>query len=641
MRVLHIVLVSLLLALPQAACDTKTTTTDACGDGFVDPGEECDGTVEGNSCLSLGHYNPLGTLRCLDNCMFDRSECGGRCGDGVPDSLDGEQCDGYNLDGNSCASLGLVGGTLACGADCRFDTSRCNGPCGDGVIQTELGEQCDGADLSGNTCVTMGYHGGQLTCALDCRSFNFDACAAVGRCGDGVIQAVFGEQCDSTQVSGATCVGLGYYGGELVCAEDCSALDESDCIAVGRCGDGTVQTSQGEDCDGDDLDGRSCESLGFREGLLGCTAACVFDTLACVPRSGDATLASITVTPGLMTPAFTPDTLDYTVELFHHITTATVTAVTAELHAVVDIVPPQPMSLVVGENPVTLTVTAEDGTHRAYTLQVIRSMDMLSPTVGILRHVPAGTFQRDSGAANLTTVSEFRMSEHEITRDQWTTVTGLPDPSDVSHSTGTTAPVQNVNWYGALVFCNRLSLLEGLTPVYTIGGSTDPSTWGSIPNTANPTWDVALASWSSSGYRLPTEMEWMWAAMGADLADPGNVNLTGYLKAFAGHSGTNLLPDYAWFVSNGGDTTHPVGEKLANELGLHDLSGNVYEWCWDWYAAYPAGSLSDYRGAAPATYRSRRGGSYQSHPDFQAVAYRANIAASTKAAHIGFRVVRP
>jgi len=91
--------------------------------------------------------------------------------------------------------------------------------------------------------------------------------------------------------------------------------------------------------------------------------------------------------------------------------------------------------------------------------------------------VPAGTFQRYAIAADKSTVSAFSMSETQIIRAQWTALTGLPDPSDTACSTGTNDPVQSVNWFQALVFCNQLSLREGLTPIYTISGSTDPDDW--------------------------------------------------------------------------------------------------------------------------------------------------------------------
>jgi len=94
-------------------------------------------------------------------------------------------------------------------------------------------------------------------------------------------------------------------------------------------------------------------------------------------------------------------------------------------------------------------------------------------------------------------------------------------------------------------------------------------TFGQIPGSSNDAWTNATATWTNDGYRLPTEMEWMWAAMGvpADGRD-GGVNATGYAKAFAGSTGSNSLDDYAWHFdnNNGSNTTHPVGAKLPNEL---------------------------------------------------------------------------
>ena len=104
--------------------------------------------------------------------------------------------------------------------------------------------------------------------------------------------------------------------------------------------------------------------------------------------------------------------------------------------------------------------------------------------------------------------------------------------------------------------------------------------YGSIPTASDADWNAATADWDADGYRLPTEMEWMWAAMGADQdAQPGamqdGVNVSGYDKDFAGDDGSNSIDDYAWYDDNSSSTTHPVGTKLPNELGLHDMSGNV------------------------------------------------------------------
>jgi formylglycine-generating enzyme required for sulfatase activity len=146
------------------------------------------------------------------------------------------------------------------------------------------------------------------------------------------------------------------------------------------------------------------------------------------------------------------------------------------------------------------------------------SNDYVSANIGTLKYVPAGAYQRDGTPTNVSTVAAaFRMSEHEITMEQFVAVTGLANPR-TSFTSLVNGPVQKANWHHALVFCNKLSMVEGLTPVYTIGASTDPAAWiaanaGVVPTTSNATWDAATADWSANGYRLPTEMEWTWAAM--------------------------------------------------------------------------------------------------------------------------------
>ncbi len=588
------ILLTLLAAcLVLWSCDDTTKKTEGCGNGRVDVGEECDGgELQDATCASLGYSG--GTLTCGAECTYDFSDCttlcgngfvegGESCDDGNTDADDGcsstcvvedgwtcddespsacgtfcgdgtavgdEACDGDELAGNTCESLGYYGGTLTCSSSCDFVTTGCEaaGRCGDGEIQMTYGEECDGDELGAQTCETLGYYGGALACDAGCR-FAFTACEAAGRCGDGTLQAGYGEVCDWTALGGATCETQGYYGGTLDCNVDCLGYDTGNC--VGFCGDGTVQTSDGEVCDGTELYGALCEDLGYGGGTLGCLGTCQLDESQC-------------------------------------------------------------------------------------------TMDRISPNIGLLKYVPAGTFQRDADPANLSTVSAFRMSQFEITRAQWTAVTGWADPSDVVHSSGTSDPVQRVSWYDAIAFCNKLSLLEGLTPVYSVPGvDFGTMVYSQIPVGDDAVWNTATANWAADGYRLPTEMEWMWAAMGADTAAPGATNTTGYLKAFAGSTGSNLIDDHAWYIFNSEDTTHPAGSKLPNELELYDLSGNVWDWVWDWFDYYPAGTLTDYHGAVPATFRGRRGSSFNFPASSCTVAYRENWGPYSRYYINGIRVVRP
>ncbi len=302
--------------------------------------------------------------------------------------------------------------------------------------------------------------------------------------------------------------------------------------------------------------------------------------------------------------------------------------------------------------PQTYTVTAEDTTTQEYTVTVtIASGDYTSAYIGTLKHVPAGSFQRDGATASISTVATaFRMSQYEITRAQFLAVMGT-DPSDTTISMGLNDPVQQANWYHAIAFCNKLSIAEGLTPVYSVAGVNFTTlTYGDIPTSSDAAWNAASANWAANGYRLPTEMEWMWAAMGAT-SDRSNgytgtgTNTTGYTKGYAGSTetgGTQVnIDDYAWTWENA-TSTHQVGTAgHPNELGLYDISGNVWEWVWDRNGAYPAGTQTDYRGAASGTDRVVRGGSWNYFASFASVVFRNHFLPSDVHEGIGFRVVRP
>jgi uncharacterized repeat protein (TIGR02543 family) len=239
------------------------------------------------------------------------------------------------------------------------------------------------------------------------------------------------------------------------------------------------------------------------------------------------------------------------------------------------------------------------------------------------RFVPAGSFQYNATATtNVATVSKaYWLSETEVTQELWQAVMGynpsaLPD-NPPAGETQNKRPVENMTWYDVIEFCNALSQAAGWDPVYTITGRT--------PEEGSITGATVSADFDKNGFRLPTEMEWMWAAIGADkTAQP---NVTGYLKGYAGSTETGdaqvNIGDYAWYNGNSRITadgtpatdtseaavTHQVAKKLPNELFLYDMTGNVDEWLWDWGTGTTlnGGALTDYRGLESGTYKGRRG----------------------------------
>ncbi len=239
-------------ALGLGACETKVKKIDACGDGVLDPGEDCDGNTLGISrCIDLGYYEQNGALVCNDDCTLDVSVCSFSCGDGQVQANHQEDCDGTNLPATTCAQIGLGGGQLSCSETCRYDVSACEGAavCGDGEIMTPF-EQCEGADLAGQTCEGLGFWGGALACDPEDCTWDTGPCEAFGRCGDGALQGAY-EQCEGVELAGATCESLGVFDGALRCGADCrydlascqfiTQLTAANLHACVRLSDGTVR----------------------------------------------------------------------------------------------------------------------------------------------------------------------------------------------------------------------------------------------------------------------------------------------------------------------------------------------------------------------------------------------------------------
>ena len=231
-------------------------------------------------------------------------------------------------------------------------------------------------------------------------------------------------------------------------------------------------------------------------------------------------------------------------------------------------------------------------------------------------------------------IASFYMSDHEVTRGEYKTLMGK-DPisasaydKDGNRLTGDDAvknnPVNYISWYDALVYCNTRSINEGLTPCYTIDGKTDPKDWGSVPSSNNSTWNAATCDFTADGYRLPTEAEWEWAARGGE-------NYT--------YAGSDDIDEVAWYYENTNNTgTRDVKTKKANAYGLYDMSGNVLEWCWDWYDSISGDTAST--GPASGSDRCPRGGSWSINASLAQVAYRVSSSPDYRSNIYGFRLVR-
>jgi len=183
-----------------------------------------------------------------------------------------------------------------------------------------------------------------------------------------------------------------------------------------------------------------------------------------------------------------------------------------------------------------------------------------------------------------------------------------------------THPVSCVSWYDAIAYCNWMSSKEGITPCYSISGNTAPADWSK---------GTVVCNWAAEGYRLPTEAEWEYAARGGNKSK-------GYT-----YSGSNDIGSVAWYSVNSGSKTQAVGTKQANELGIHDMSGNVWEWCWDKYGDYPNSLQNNPTGSTSGSNIVLRGGSWGSFGgNYCRVSNRLNDYPGRSNYYYGVRVVR-
>ena len=239
------------------------------------------------------------------------------------------------------------------------------------------------------------------------------------------------------------------------------------------------------------------------------------------------------------------------------------------------------------------------------------------------------TYERPAHSVSL---NPFSMDKYEVTQESYRAVTGSTPP--VGAGTGDNYPVYRVSWCSALKYCNLRSMQEGFMPVYSINSSTDPADWGTVPTASNSPglddWYAAICNWDANGYRLPTEAEWEYAARGGT-NDPDYI-----------YSGSDTIDDVAWYTGNNSPIggTKPVGGKAPNSFGLYDMSGNVQEWCWDWFGSYSSSSSTNPTGPSSGTYRVMRGSSYYKPASDCRVTKRVNYIPRLFDTGTGFRVCR-
>lgn len=258
--------------------------------------------------------------------------------------------------------------------------------------------------------------------------------------------------------------------------------------------------------------------------------------------------------------------------------------------------------------------------------------DQSSPLVGYSSELPVRAVQ----------VSAFYMEKNLVTMEMWNVVRawGLTHGyGDVPGAAkGVNHPVQTITWFQAVAWCNARSEKDGLAPCYTV--------FDEIYRGGSPMSPVC--NWSANGYRLPTEAEWEKAARGGRIAESfpwGNTisNANANFNNIGGESYQTGSTGYNPIWGTGSTPyTSPAGSFAANGYGLYDMAGNVWQWCWDWYAPYSAGSQTDPRGPASAlgSHRVNRGGGWSSYARFCRVAMRLGETPSMWYSNVGFRVVR-
>lgn len=262
-----------LVCMPSLACFVATAddvaddaATDDTTIGESGPGESGPGeSSSGPDTSDTNDTNPT------DETPESGSDTSSEpyCGNGVIE--EGETCDAQDVGGMTCGSFNHQKGEITCNADCTLDVGGCY-TCGDQALDGI--EACDGGNLANTTCVALGFMAGELACSGDCLVFDTSACVPYPNCGNGQFDPGL-EECEGGNLDGKTCLDFGFAGGSLACSEGC-LFDTSGCA---QCGNGVLEP--GEECDIFDFGGNSCQDFGFTDGFLNCTEQCTVETYDC------------------------------------------------------------------------------------------------------------------------------------------------------------------------------------------------------------------------------------------------------------------------------------------------------------------------------------------------------------------------